>query len=145
VATIGVSFFDLVRYSAKQLVTPLGADRRFPGWIDRLPPDYREDQGAALLVEALQEVKLDALGDAQVIRRFRETEILYALTVLKANVLMLEAQVYAGSTTNLDAVKLAHERYQQRYDQLVREPKMMVDQTGSGASGQPRRLPITQR
>ncbi len=142
---IGASFFDVVRYTAKQLVTPLAVDRRFPGWIDRLPPDYREDQGVALIAEALQAVKLDALGDAQVIRRFRETEILHDLVALKANVLALEAQVYAGSLSNTSAVELAEKRYQQRYDQLLREPKMMVDQTASGASAQPQRLPITQR
>src|ERR1051325_7592727 len=73
--TIGISFADLVRYPAKSLLTPLDVDRRFPGWIDRLPTDYQEDQGQSLVDEAFQAMKLDALGDELVVRRIRQTEV----------------------------------------------------------------------
>lgn len=146
VPTIGVSYADLVRYQAKNLVSPLDVDRRFPNWIDRLPTDYQEDQGVGLIDEAFQAVKMDALGDAQVIRRLRNTEVLRELVIYRANLVALEASAMAGGKgANTETVQLARTLYQQRYDQLFREPKVPVDQTGQGSSAEPRRLAAWQR
>lgn len=142
--TIGVSFADLVRYQAKNLVTPLDVDARFPGWLDRLPPDYQEDQGQAFLDEAFRAIKMDCLGDDQVIRRIRNTEIIRELTIYRANILLQEAQLFAGGV-NADQVKAAHDAYQARYEQLMREPKIPIDQTGQGASQVPTRAPAWRR
>ena len=144
VATIGVSFFDLVRYQAKNLVTPLDVDRRFPGWLDRLPTDYQEDQGQALIDEAFQAIKMDALGDEQVIRRIRDTQVIRELTIFRANVLSQEASLFAGGS-NAEMVKAAQDLYEQRYKTLIREPKVPADQTGGGASSQGTRLPAWRR
>lgn len=144
VSTIGVSFADLVRYQAKNLVTPLDVDRRFAGWIDRLGPDDREDQGSALIDEAFYAVKLDAMGDAQVIRRIRNTEVLRELVAFRANLIQQENAVLAGrqDTSGVDA---ARKLYGERYDRLLREPKIPVDQGGNGASSQAVRLPAWRR
>jgi len=144
VATIGVSFADLVRYQAKNLVSPLDVDRRFPGWIDRLPTDYQEDQGQGLIDEAFQAIKMDCLGDEQVVRRIRSTEVLRELTIYRANLIAVEAGAFAGGST-VDMIKLAHERYDQRFNQLIREPKVPVDQTGSGSSAMAQRASVWRR
>lgn len=144
VACIGYSFADLVRYQAKNLVTPLDVDSRFPGWIDRLPPDYREDQGASLVLEAFHAVRIDAMGDAVLLRKVRNTEVLRELVILRANLCALENQAMSGSG-NADGLKLAQDVYQQRYDQLLREPKVPTDSGGGGASAPSPRLPVWRR
>jgi hypothetical protein len=144
VATVGVSFADLVRYQAKNLVTPLDVDRRFPGWLDRLPTDYIEDQGVALIEDAFQNVKMDALGDSQVLRRIRDTQVIRDLTIHKANVACHEAAILAGGG-NSEALKLASDLYERRYKQLIREPKVPVDQTSGGSASQPTREPAWRR
>lgn len=143
-ATQGVSFADLVRYQAKNLVTPLDVDVRFPGWLDLLPTDYIEDQGQSFIDEAFRAIKMDSLGDDQVIRRIRNTEITRELTIHRANVLAQEAKLFAGGN-NAEQVKEARATYQARYDQLMREPKVPVDQTGQGASAMPRKLSAFRR
>lgn len=144
VARLGVSFADLVRYQAKNLVTPLDVDRRFPGFFDRLPTDYRPDQGSTLIAEAFDAVKMDLLGDNQALRRIRNTEVIRDLVIARANVMASENAVLAGGS-NLDAVRTAREIYDRRYDQLMREPKVPVDQTGGGASAVAERLPAWRR
>jgi hypothetical protein len=53
------AYFDLVRYVGDHNVDPLDVDRLAPGWLDRLPVDYRDDQGRALIDDAYAAVKLD--------------------------------------------------------------------------------------
>lgn len=144
IATIGIGFADVVRYQGKNLVTALDVDARFPGWIDRLPPDYQRDQGASLVDQALEAVRFDLLGDAQTARKVRDTEILGELTVYKANLLAAEHSVLAGRADKL-AADVAQGLYTQRYNQLAREPKFPVDNAGGGAAAQPQRLPVWRR
>jgi hypothetical protein len=87
---------------------------------------------------------MDALGDEQVIRRIRDTQVIRELTIYRANVVAQEASLFAGGT-NVDQVKAAQDLYEQRYKQLIREPKVPVDQTGGGSSAQPVRLPAWRR
>jgi len=144
VATIGISFADLVRYAAKNLVTPLDVDGRFPGWLDRLPPDNQRDQGASLVDLAFQAVRFDLLADAQTMRKVRDTDIVGELTMFRANLMAAEHNVLAGLVDKTVA-ELAGDMYKQRYNQLAREPKFPVDSAGSGASTQAQRLPAWRR
>jgi hypothetical protein len=144
VATIGVSYADLVRYQAKNLVSALDVDRLFPNWIDRLPPDYRADQGAVFIDEAFQAVKMDALTDAQLLRRVRDTQVLTELVKYRANLLSVQNNVMQGGG-DPNALALARDLYDQRYNSLIREPKVAVDQTGGGANGEAVRLPVMRR
>jgi hypothetical protein len=144
VATIGISFADLVRYSAKNLVTALDVDGRFPGFIDRLTPDDRRDQGAGVIANAFDAVRFDLLGDAQTMRKVRDTDIVGELTMYKAVVMAAANNVLAGRADK-SAVDVAEDLYKQRYNQLAREPKFPVDTAGSGASAQPQRLPAWRR
>ncbi len=143
-ATIGVSYADLVRYQAKNLVTALDVDRTFPGWLDRLSIDNREDQGAALVEEAFRSVKMDALADAQLLRRIRDTQVLSELVVYRANLLAVQNNVIANGQP-IDTLTVARDLYQQRYVSLIREPKVAADQTGGGSNGQAKRLPAFRR
>lgn len=138
-AQVGVSYADLVRYRARSLVSSLDVDARFPGWIDRIPIDYRADQGRTFVDEAFQAVKLDALAQAQVLRRIRNTEVLRELVIYRANLLSAEANVTANGAS-VAALDTARELYRQRFDTLLSEPKVPVDNTGGGSNGQATRL-----
>lgn len=144
VATIGVSYADLVRYQAKNLITPLDVDNVFPGWIDSLGQDSRVDQGRALIDEAFLAVKMDALGDGQLLRRIRDTQVLAELVKYRANVLLVQNHVMRGGTDPA-VLKVAEGAYEKRYRQLLREPKIPVDQTGGGSNGEAKRTPPWRR
>ena len=133
-----------MRYQTKNLITPLDVDGRFAGWIDRLPPDYQRDQGASLVEDAFNAVRMDLLGDAQTLRKIRTTDIIGELTVYKANLLAAQHNVLAGRADKA-AVEVADGLYTQRYNQLAREPKFPVDAGGGGAAAQAQRLPPWRR
>ncbi len=137
---IGETFVDLVRYSTQSLVTPNDVDRRFPGFIDTLPTDYREDAGAALIGQAIDAVRMDALGDGQVLRRIRDADVLRELVINRANLIRLENQLMATGA-NPQGVDLARELYRARFNQLMKEAKYQTDQTGDGSATASRRLP----
>ena len=61
------------------------------------------------------------------------TEILRELVIYRANLIAAEAKVFAG-TGSTTAQELAAKLYTARYDQLLREPKVQVDQIGGGAA-----------
>ena len=135
------AYFDLTRYPLQHLVTPLDVDARFPGWIDRLPLDYREDQGAAFLQAAYDALRMDARGDGLLLRRLRETDVLHQLTVTRAMLCSVEAAVLAGAA-RADALETARDIYTQRYNQLIREPKVSTDEGGGGAATPAKRLSL---
>jgi hypothetical protein len=143
-AMLGVTYADLVRYQAKNLVTPLDVDRLFPGWIDRLPVDYRQDQGAAFIEEAFQAVRMDALTDAQLVRKIRDTQVLVELVKYRANVLSAQNNVMHNGA-EIGVLTVARDLYDQRYGALIREPKVAVDQGGGGAGGEAVRFPAFRR
>lgn len=142
-AQVGVSYADLARYPAKNVVTAPMVDDRFPGWIDRLPVDHRRDQGASFINEAFLAVKRDALQDAQVMRRIRDTEVLSELVKYRANVLAIENNVLSGSQTFTE-LETAERLYSDRWAQLLRQ--LPVDNTGGGGATEAiERLPLTVR
>ncbi len=137
-------YFDLLRYPLQQLVTPLDVDRRFPGWINSLPIDYRTDQGATLLQTACDALAMDALGDSKELRAVRETRVLRELVCCRAVLCAAEANALAGST-RVEQLEAAQTIYTQRYNQLLREPKIPID-AGEGGAGSPaRRAPLWRR
>lgn len=142
--TVGVSYAALVRYPSRVVLTALDVDDRIAGFIDRLPPDHREDQGAALIASAFDALRFDALGDAQLLGMIRDTQALRELAIYRSNLVAVEAQVLAGGAT-ADALTAASDLYKKRYQQLIREPKVPADATGSGAATKARRLPVWRR
>lgn len=137
---IGASYADLTRYPLATLVTPLDVDAMSPGWIDRLPPDYQADQGAALVTEASQAVRMDAMADGHVLRLVRNTEVLRELVIKRAIWMATEHAAVAGAA-NTDARQVAKDAYDRRYAQLLREPHVAVDAGGGGGGSIPPRTP----
>ena len=120
VALAGVSFADLVRQAALDLVTPADVDERFPGWLASLPREHRENQGADLILEAVAAVKLDALGSRHAMRRIRDVAVLRELVMLRASLITIEHNILFGRASALD-LSVAERRYRTRHAELLRE------------------------
>jgi hypothetical protein len=75
---------DLVRYTAHHNVRGVDVEVAHPGWLDRLPPDFRADQGQALIERAFREVRLDLRGDLKADQAVRDAEIIDELVICKA-------------------------------------------------------------
>jgi hypothetical protein len=142
---VHASYFDLVRYPQQNLVTALDVDAEFPGWIDRLPVDYQEDQGAAIICRAIDDVRDDALADEKLLRRVRDTQVLSGLIIRRANLLAIEDEIMRGATGREGALELAKQKFDQRYQQLIREPKVPIDTGEGGASARARRSSLWRR
>ncbi len=115
-------YFDLLRYAGRHDVTPMDVDRKFPGWLDRLPTYYREDQGRALIDEAYKEIKYDLYNELKADQAIRNREVLNELVILRAGMLV-------------DPTDVNERRYQDRFAQIIRFTKVpMSTSSGAGAS-----------
>lgn len=114
-------YFDLLRYPARHDVTPLDVDRKFPGWMDRLPTYHREDQGRSLIDEAHREVKYDLYNELKGDQDIRNREVVNELVILRAGMLV-------------DLNEANERRYRERFAQILRFTKVPMS-TSSGAGG----------
>lgn len=144
VTYVADTYFNVVRYVGKHGVRPQDVDLTFPGWIDRLPTDHREDQGRKLIDEAYRQVKIDLaaveLDDASV----ADAEIVDELTRWKALVQSEMARLMAGSQ-NDTSYAAAKQAYQERLDSLVRITTKVSVRDESGAAGAKTSLGLTRR
>jgi len=124
--------FDLVRYTAQHAITPVDVDQRFAGWLDRVPADYRRDQGQSLIDEAFRAVKFDILADGHATRWIRRQDVIGELVVHKAQVQACELAVIHGAAT-IDALKTSEAAYEARFDQLIRGPNLKIGSVPGGA------------
>ena len=124
-------YFDLLRYAGRHDVTPMAVRQKFPQWLDSLPTYDREDQGAALIADAYQELKWDLYQELKPDSSFRNREVVNDLVALKA--------------AELGGMDGAAERYKNRFAQLVHWTKVpfSVD-AGAGARKVPA-LPLWRR
>jgi hypothetical protein len=114
-----MTFADLVTVPSSDLVTPADVDARNPGWIAKLRPEHRANQGADFIAEAFRAVRLEAVGDAHAQRKIRDLQVLRELVQTRANVIRLEHEVLHGEPRGGE-LAIAETRYRDRYDQLVR-------------------------
>ena len=137
-------YLDVVRYPARHNVSPLDVDRRFPGWLDGLAIDYREDQGRSLIDRAWQALKADLYQDAKADQALRNSELVAELVITRAMLLRNEDAFLAGA---IDAPRLEAARavYAQRYNGAIRSPVAPVDMSGGGASTSNRPTPLMVR
>jgi hypothetical protein len=144
VAQVYDRYLDVVRYPARHNVSPLDVDRRFPGWLDGLPVDYREDQGRALIDRAWQALKEDLRQDGKADQAMRNSEMVAELVITRAMLLRNEDAFLAGA---IDAPRLeaARELYTRRYDAAIRSPVAPMDTTGGGGATSNRPTPIGRR
>lgn len=136
--------FDLVRYTSSHNVTPLDVDAAFPGFLDRLPVDYRRDQGRPLIERAFRAVRMDLRADGKLARWMRDMDVVEELVMCRANLCGLElAALHGGASA--DQLVVARDVYKQRYDQLVREPHTPLAASSGGAEVPARREPLLRR
>jgi len=137
--------FDLVRYTSSHNVTPLDVDGAFAGWIDRLPTNYRREQGRPLIDEAWREVRMDLRADRKLGRWLRNVDVMTELICARANLASFEHRAMFGGQVDPDALKAARDLYQRRYDQLIREPKTTIGTQPMGGVVPSRRVPLFSR
>jgi len=136
--------FDLVRYTAQHHVTPIDVDNRFPGWLDRLPTDYRREQGRPLIEQAWRAVKMDLRADGKLARWVRNLDVVTELVITRANLVELEMATLHG-TTSAGSLEAAQKIYRQRYEQIVREPHTQLAAQPMGGRVEARRVPLFSR
>lgn len=144
VTYVADTYFNVVRYTGKHGVRPQDVDLTFPGWLDRLPTDHREDQGRKLIDEAYRQVKIDlaavGLDDASV----ANTEIVDELTRWKTLAVAELARFLANGQSEA-AYTAAKAAYQERLDSFVRLTTKVPVRDASGAAGSRVSLGLTRR
>lgn len=124
--------FDVVRYSSQHSITPPDVDLAFPGWLDRVPVDYRKDGGRRLIDEAFRSLRFDLLADGHAARWIRRQDVIGELVICRANLKAIETAVMHGALA-ADALEVAKGIYSQRYNQIIREPVVKIGATTGGA------------
>lgn len=133
VTYVADTYFNLVRYAARQGVSALDLDSLVPGWLDMLPTDYREDQGRKLIADAYREVRIDLtqidLSAAQV----AQSELTDELVRYKAVELGEWGKFLAGGNDPARA-ESSSKRYAARLDAIARLASRVPVRTVSGAA-----------
>jgi len=144
VTYVADSYFNLVRYVGKHGVRPQDVELTFPGWLDRLPTDHREDQGRKLIDEAYRQVKIDLaaveIDDASV----ANAEIVDELTRWKTLAVAEMARFMMNGQSEA-AYAAAKQAYQERLDSLVRLTTKVPVRDASGAAQPKTSLGLTRR
>jgi len=140
----GVTFFDLVRYPFQHTVTPADVDRLSRGWLSRLHTDDRVGQGEQVIAEAVAQVKLDLWERDLADHAFRNQPVLNELIRLKAVALVAE-QAFDHGGVGQTARDSARDRYWDRYEALIGQPRVNQQVTESGAAAVTERAPIWRR
>lgn len=143
VTYVGVSWFDLVRYSALSTVTPMDVERRFAGWLHRLPTDERLEQGQRIIREAQREVGMRLLELGKGLTPQRNSPALNELVLYMARLIAHEQQ-YDGGADNAAQVERAEREFDRRFG-LFREPKVMQQVTSDGAGAPSPQAPLMRR
>lgn len=140
---VGVSWFDLVRYSALSTVTPMDVERRFPGWMDRLPIDERLEQGQRVIREAQREVGIRLLELGKALAPQRNSPALNELVLYMARLMAHEGH-FDGGSDNAVQVDRASREFERRLG-LLREPKVNQQITSDGAGAPSPQAPMFRR
>jgi hypothetical protein len=126
------SYLNVVRYRADHDVTPQEVDLVRSGWIHDLPSEHAEDQGAALIDDAYQEVVFDLHAIDVPAEMLRNRSVVNRLTIRKA--IMMASENKAAATGNTTAYELDRDNYNALLDKLVRvnmKTQMSADASGA--------------
>lgn len=134
----------LVRYQTRNQVLPVHIDARFPGWLERLPTDYRSDQGKGLIDAAFESVRLDLLQEGQSDHAMRDPAVFSELVVHKTIEIASEVNMRNGGGS-LEAVEVARTGYTERLTRLVKQAAVDVQHSPGGASAAGKRRNIFSR
>lgn len=134
----------IVRYQTRNPVLPVHVDNRFPGWLERLPTDYRADQGKSLIDSAFESVRVDILQEGQIDHAQRDPSALAELVIHKTMEIALEVALQVGAATAQSLVA-AREGYMERLNRLIRQPIADMQTSEGGASSTGVRVPFWKR
>lgn len=131
------SYFNVVRYRAGHDVTPGDVDLVRSGWIHDLPAEHLEDQGAALIEDAYQDLLFDLHAIDVPAEMMRNRSVVNRLTIRKAILLASENKAAAGG--DVTAYEIDRDNYNALLDKLVRvnnKTQMAVDSSGAASERQ---------
>jgi hypothetical protein len=139
------TYFDLVRYPSGHGVTGLDIDLMMPGWLNRLPTDYKRDQGKRLIDEAHRAVQLDLAAIWRNDAALANAAVTDELVKYKTVELGEWARVMSGGQADNLGVRerydLATARYADRFKTLVSPLDKQPTRTAAG--GAAKRPPAT--
>lgn len=139
------TYFRLVRMVRGHSVRPADIERLLPGFLRQLPTDHRVDRGAALIDEAYAEVAVELQQEGFRPDELRDNDLVNTLVKNKAIALVWNARAFSGGSIEL--AQLAQQRYQARFDALVKAPgraKIPVDADQDGTAQRRRPVGITE-
>jgi hypothetical protein len=124
-------YFDLTRYTFSYTATPQDCDLSCPGWLARLPVDYRRAP-ERLLREAARQIRHDLWKRRIVDYAMRNSEVLNELVCRKAVELGFDAAVFANNADPalFDRAKARYETYLAQI-----EPEMPIQSSSDGGAG----------
>lgn len=125
--------FDLVRYPGRHRVSWFTMDDRLPGWRDRLPTDHRDTDGALLIADAWEQVKVDLHGNLIADQAIRNPMVIDELVIARTRVATIEAEIDAGAQDG-GRLKNAVDSYNTRVARLIDTPNLALDRTGGGSA-----------
>lgn len=134
----------LVRYQTRNQVLPVHIDARFPGWLERLPTDYRSDQGKGLIDAAFESVRLDLLQEGQSDHAMRDPAVFSELVIHKTIEIASEVNLRNGGGS-LEAVEVARTGYTERLTRLIKQAAVDVQHSTGGASAAGKRRNVFSR
>jgi hypothetical protein len=138
-------YLDLVRYPSGHSVTGLDIDLMMPGWLNRLPTDYKRDQGRRLIDEAHRAVQLDVAAVWRNDASIANAAIVDELTKYKTIELGEWARVMSGGQADNLGIRerydLAVERYGMRFKTLVHPLDKLPTRLADGSAA--KRPPAT--
>lgn len=134
----------IVRYQTRNPVLPVHVDNRFPGWLERLPTDYRADQGKSLIDAAFESVRIDVLQEGQIDHAQRDPAAFAELVIHKTMEIAIEVAIQVGGGS-AEALVAAREGYAERLTRLIRQPIVDMQASEGGASATGARVPFWKR
>lgn len=134
----------VVRYQTRNPVLPVHIDARFPGWLERIPTDYRSDQGKSLIESAFEAVRIDIRQEGQVDHANRDPDGFASLIIHKTLEIAAEVAVQFGGGS-AESLVAAREGYTERLNRLIRQPSGDVQTSEGGASQIGKKLPFWSR
>lgn len=130
-------YFNVVRYRADHDVTPNDVDLARRGWINNLPIEHKDDNGAKLIDDAYQELVFDFHRVGIPAEMLRNREVVNRLTIRGA--IMSSSMNKAAQTGDTTAYEIDSDRYNSLLDGLVRvtnNTQMAVDSSGAATTVQ---------
>jgi hypothetical protein len=128
------SYFNVVRYRAGHSVRPDQVNNKRSGWLDALPTEHVDDNGAVLIDDAYSDFKFDLHKRKIPAEMLRNREVVNQMTILRT--LLNTSKEEAVKTGDVTAYEIDREAYFGSLDGLV-----PVADTASDASGAGGRVP----